>query len=150
LSAGGERRRSRLAGALRHGLDDHALLVIATLEAGDLDLWIQELDGLTFLSYAARHRKLEIAAALLLRGASIHAKCRGGATALMWAAKSGGAEVARLLLRRGARTDDEDEGGLRAYDYVSCREIESLFFSAGRGARSDSRPRRDYALYIER
>jgi ankyrin repeat protein len=146
VSAAGE----RLTGALRNGADDYALILIATLDAADLNHWIEGLDGLTFLSYAARHRKHEIALALLLRGASIDARCKSGMTAIMWAAKSGGLAMVNLLLHHGARLDAEDSEGLKALDYVSCREIEGLFFAADRAVRAKGRRGLEHALYIAR
>lgn len=129
MSVDGERQKARLTTALRHSADDHALLLIALMEAGDLDTSIVALDGLTFLSYAARHRKLEVAMALLLNGAAIDARCQDGATALMWAARSGGPRLVRLLLQHYAQLDATDGEGLIALDYVSCREAEGLLLA---------------------
>ncbi len=101
--------------ALDRGRDVNAALVLP----GEADT------GGTALHYAARQNHLDLAAALLNRGADPDARALDlhAATPLHWAASQGHVDMVNLLLAAGARHDIPDSHGLLPVDVTHLPSV---------------------------
>src|SRR2546430_1230492 len=66
----------------------------------------------TALMWAATAQTVEIAQALVEKGADVNARSRTGFTPLMFAAREGSLELSRLLLASGAGLNASDAAGM--------------------------------------
>ena len=98
-----ERRSDRLVRRSLDYLKEFEEKGLANVEEPDLDGWD--------LHRAARENRVDIARALIDRGAEVDARNENGWTPLHWAAWDNSLEVARLLLDRGAEIDARNELG---------------------------------------
>lgn len=105
----------------------HPETVNALLEAGaDVNLASRESMKVTPLASASAAGQLEIAKALIARGANVNARSTGDFTPLHESAASGRIEFAKLLLDHGADVNAKTSEGKTPLDYAREHHREDI------------------------
>ena len=82
---------------------------------------LQDVGGMTALSWAASESNENVVAWLIQNKADVHLKDNNGMTALLWAAMEGNADIVRMLINTDVDVNTKNTAGANALWYASLR-----------------------------